>query len=417
MGILQKVNRSFQGDSKIWVIYLIFSFISMVEVFSATSALTYKAGSHWSPLLAHASKIFLGFVLLWVTHRFSAKLMRVMKLGLPVAWGLLIVAFFSSATNDAHRWISILGIPVQPSEIAKLMLIILVANILNKAQEEKGAAPWAFKYILIVTGITCALIVTENLTTCILIGATVFMMMILGRVPWKQLLKLTAVMVGGVVLGLILLKNIPVEKVKGTPIERAITWSNRITAHSEPRPENPADYVITDKNFQRTHGYFAIANSKGIGVLPGNSVERDRLPQAYSDMIFAIIIEETGLLGALIVIALYIYLLMRIWKIVHYSDNYFLNYTIMGIGIMMCLQALINMFVSVGLMPITGQPLPLISRGGTSMLITSVAIGLILGVSKYAEACKEALENPEDMDETANELVEEMNVAIAEENK
>ncbi len=412
MSLAQKLKNSFQGDGIIWIIYIAFCIISVIEIFSATSSLTYKAGSHWSPLLAHTAKMIVSFALLWVTHRMTARYLTLGTLGLPFSWILLGVVFLMNPTNSAHRWINIFGIQFQPSELAKLMLIIMVARLLAMYQTENGATQKAFNWILICTGITCGLIVTENLTTCLLICTTIFIMMILGRVPWKHLLKLVGCVAAFGIAVVLTLKLLPPEKFKDTPLERMITWVNRIDNHGEERAKDPKEYVVTDDNFQRTHANIAIANSRGVGLGPGNSLERDRLPQAYSDMIFAIIIEETGLFGAGIVIALYIFLLMRIWRIAKACEWVFLSYTVMGIGIMISIQALINMAVSVGAMPITGQPLPMISRGGTSMMMTSVAIGIILSVSRYAEAYRTSKERPEELTATGAALIEEVDESI-----
>ena len=318
---------------------------------------------------------------------------------------LLIVWVTGNATNGASRWIGIMGFQFQPSEFAKGALVLATAQILSAMQTENGADKHALKYILLIWGAVVPLILVENFSTAALLSAVVFMMMIIGRVPGKQL---------GIILGLVVLfavfalsviwitgtdqselenKNALTEQVDKTNedtgknkkiLHRMDTWKSRINkflAHKEVPPSE----VDLDKDAQVAHANIAIATSNGYGKGPGNSVERDFLSQAFSDFIFAIIIEEMGIEGAIAVAFLYIILLFRTGKIARRCENNFPALLAMGLALLLVTQALFNMCVAVGLAPVTGQPLPLISRGGTSTIINCVYIGVILSISRSAK--------------------------------
>ena len=286
--------------------------------------------------------------------------------------------------NGAARWLNFFGIQFQPSEIAKMAVIIVTAFILSKFQEEDGANPKAFKYIMWITGIVFVLIAPENGSTAALLAGVVFLMMLIGRVPWKQIGKL----VGTVGLALTLLVSVIViippsvyENVPGT--HRFSTWQSRIKGFFEDKGNIPAAKFDIDKDAQVAHANIAIATSNVIGKMPGNSVQRDFLSQAFSDFIFAIVIEELGLLGGAFIVMLYLWLLIRAGRIAKRSDKHFPAFLVMGIALLLVSQAMLNMMVAVGLFPVTGQPLPLISKGGTSTLINCAYIGMILSVSRY----------------------------------
>ena len=265
-----------------------------------------------------------------------------------------------------------------------MAVIIVTAFILSKFQEEDNANPKAFKYIMWITGIVFILIAPENGSTAALLFGVVFLMMVIGRVPWKQLAKLMGI--AGVMVaffvGIVMI--MPTHKLNKVPMmHRVETWQNRIKGFFEDKEAVPAAKYDIDKDAQIAHANIAIASSNIIGKMPGNSVQRDFLSQAFSDFIFAIIIEELGLLGGAFVVILYIWLLMRAGKIARRSEKSFPAFLVMGIALLLVSQAMLNMMVAVGLFPVTGQPLPLISKGGTSTLINCAYIGMILSVSRY----------------------------------
>ncbi len=393
------LKNLFKGDKVIWIIFLFLCVISIIEVFSAASTLTYKSGDHWAPITQHSVILMVGVAVVILLHNIPYKWYQVFPLFLlPVS--VLLLAFVTvmgvvtgDRVNGAARWMTFFGIQFQPSELAKMAVIIAVSFILSKKQTEQGANPNAFKYILIITGLVCCLIAPENLSTAMLLFGVVVLMMIIGRVAWKKMLKLfgvialVGVFIGGVALAIPADTEIPF-------LHRMSTWKNRIVNFTEDE-EVPAAKFDIDKDGQIAHARIAIASSGVIGKAPGNSVQRDFLSQAFSDFIFAIIVEELGLIGGAFVVILYIWLLVRAGRIAQKCNRTFPAFLVMGIALMLVSQALLNMMVAVGLFPVTGQPLPLISKGGTSTLINCAYIGMILSVSRYTQRLEEEKEAEE----------------------
>lgn len=387
----------FKGDKVIWIIFLCLCLISIVEVFSAASTLTYKSGDHWEPITQHSIILMVGAVVVVLMHNIPYKWYQVFPVFLlPVSMALLaFVTLMGVITGDrvngAARWMTFMGIQFQPSEVAKMAVIIAVSFILSKKQDDEGANPKAFKYILIITGLICMLIAPENLSTAMLLFGVVVMMMFIGRVAFKKLALLLGSLATVGCLGVLLLLAIP--KDSDIPfLHRFDTWKSRIT-HFTDKEEIPAAKFNIDKDAQIAHARIAIATSNGIGKGPGNSVQRDFLSQAFSDFIFAIIVEELGLAGGIFVVFLYICLLIRVGRIAKRCERTFPAFLVMGIGLMLVSQAVLNMMVAVGLFPVTGQPLPLISKGGTSTLINCAYIGMILSVSRYTQRLEEEQES------------------------
>ena len=384
------IKDLFKGDKVIWIIFLFLCLISVVEVFSAASTLTYKSGDHWGPITQHSIILMAGAFIVVLVHNIPCKFFSVLPFFLlPISCILLIFVMgmgiiSGDRVNGAARWMTFFGIQFQPSELAKMAVIIVTACILSKFQEEDGANPKAFKYIMWITGIVFILIAPENGSTAALLAGVVFLMMLIGRVPWKQIGRL----VGIVGLSLTLLVSVIViippsvyENVPGT--HRFSTWQSRIKGFFEDKGAIPAAKFDIDKDAQVAHANIAIATSNIIGKMPGNSVQRDFLSQAFSDFIFAIVIEELGLLGGGFIVMLYLWLLIRAGRIAKRCDKHFPAFLVMGIALLLVSQAMLNMMVAVGLFPVTGQPLPLISKGGTSTLINCAYIGMILSVSRY----------------------------------
>ena len=383
------LNRVFHGDKVVWVVFMLLLLISVVEVFSAASMLTYKSGgNYWWPIRQHSTYLFLGFVVVYIAHLIPYRFYKTLPLVLvPASICMLIWVLVKGVdVNDAARWMKVAGFTIQPSEFAKVGVVMGTAVILSRMQTEDGATPQAMKWILWMTVIVCGLIAPENLSTAVLLFGVVFLMMYVGRIPMRQLGKLVLVLGAAVALFLSVLLFVPSKTLGNIPgLNRLTTWQARIQRFGDSEAVPAAQFRITDENFQETHATMAIASSNIIGRGPGNSVERDYLPQAYSDFIFAIIIEELGLLGGAFVVLLYIILLIRAAKIAQKSRGYFPAFLVMGCALMLVAQAMLNMMVAVGLFPVTGQPLPLISRGGTSTLINCCYIGMILSVSYHTE--------------------------------
>ncbi|MCZ2663680.1 FtsW/RodA/SpoVE family cell cycle protein [Bacteroides fragilis] len=392
------LKNIFKGDKVIWIIFLCLCLISIIEVFSAASTLTYKSGDHWGPITQHSIILMIGAIVVVLMHNIPYKWFQVFPVFLyPIS--VVLLAFVTlmgvitgDRVNGAARWMSFMGLQFQPSELAKMAVIIAVSFILSKKQDDEGANPKTFKYIMILTGLVCMLIAPENLSTAMLLFGVVVLMMFIGRVAFKKL----AMLLGGLALagclGVIFLLAIP----KDTDIpflHRFDTWKSRITNFTE-KEEVPAAKFDIDKDAQIAHARIAIATSNVIGKAPGNSIQRDFLSQAFSDFIFAIIIEELGLVGGAFVVILYIWLLVRTGRIAQKCERTFPAFLVMGIALMLVSQAILNMMVAVGLFPVTGQPLPLISKGGTSTLINCAYIGMILSVSRYTAYLEEKKDNP-----------------------
>ena len=404
------IKDLFKGDKVIWIIFLFLCLISIVEVFSAASTLTYKSGDHWGPITQHSVILMVGAVIVVLVHNIPCKYFSVIPFFLlPLSCILLLFVMgmgiiTGDRVNGAARWMTFFGIQFQPSELAKMAVIIVTAFILSKFQEEDGANPKAFKYIMWIIGIVFLLIAPENGSTAALLAGVVFLLMFIGRVPWKQIGKLVGTV--GVVLTLLVSTIVIIppsvyENVPGT--HRFSTWQSRIKGFFEDKGAIPAAKFDIDKDAQVAHANIAIATSHIVGKMPGNSVQRDFLSQAFSDFIFAIVIEELGLLGGAFIVMLYLWLLIRAGRIAKRSDKHFPAFLVMGIALLLVSQAMLNMMVAVGLFPVTGQPLPLISKGGTSTLINCAYIGMILSVSRYV-AEKEALREQKEQEANNEKL-------------
>jgi len=390
------VKNIFKGDKVIWIIFLCLCLISIIEVFSAASTLTYKSGDHWGPITQHSVILMVGVVVVVFMHNIPYKWFQVFPVFLiPLSLVLLaLVTLMGVLTGDrvngAARWMTFFGVQFQPSELAKMAVIIAVSFILSKKQDDEGANPKAFKYIMYITGAICILIAPENLSTAMLLFGVVFLMMFIGRVAMKKLLSLIGILALGVGLMVAVVFVVP-ENSELPFLHRLSTWKSRITNFTS-KEEVPAAKFDIDKDAQIAHARIAIATSNVVGKAPGNSVQRDFLSQAFSDFIYAIIVEELGLLGGGFVTMLYIWLLIRAGRIAKKCERTFPAFLVMGIALMLVSQALLNMMVAVGLFPVTGQPLPLISKGGTSTLINCAYIGMILSVSRYTAKLDEEKE-------------------------
>lgn len=377
--------------------------ISIVEVYSASSELTYKKGNYLSPIIYHCAILAAGLFVMVITLNIKCKYFKLFTpFLLFLALTTLIIVFLTGhSTNGAQRWISVFGMQFQPSEIAKGAMILAEAQILSAMQTDNGADKRAFKYILIVAGFMVLPIAVENLSTAVLLCMVIIMMMIIGRVPKLQIGKLMGIIMIMVALVFAIIMIFGTDKSKETPktnleeqvvqnkksstiekiFHRADTWKSRINKFMSDKEVAPEDYDL-DKDAQVAHSNIAIASSNIVGKGPGNSVERDFLSQAFSDFIYAIIIEEMGIEGAIIVAFLYVVLLFRTGRIANRCENNFPAFLAMGLALMLVTQAIFNMLVAVGLAPVTGQPLPLVSKGGTSTIINCAYIGVILSISR-----------------------------------
>lgn len=405
----KRIGNIFKGDKVIWMVFFFLCMISIVEVFSASSNLTYKSQNYIGPIAFHTVTIIIGAIVAVVTLNVPCRYFKLMTPFLLVISGftLLWVLIGGESINGANRVISLPGgITFQPSEIAKGTMVLITAQILSAMQREEGADKKAFKYILWIVVPTLALIGIENLSTAALLFAVIFLMMFIGRVPMIQMGKLVgacAVLVAVFLTLVLTLGSIgesqesseqtteavsgetDTKVIKGGGVfHRFVTWRNRIVKHLDKKDISPDKYDL-DKDAQVAHANIAIVSSNIIGKGPGQSVERDFLSQAFSDFIFAIVIEELGIIGASFVVLLYIVLLYRTARIASRCENNFPAFLVMGLALLLVVQAVFNMLVAVGIAPVTGQPLPLISKGGTSTIINCAYIGAILSVSRSAK--------------------------------
>lgn len=414
------IGNLFKGDKGIWMVFFFLCIVSIVEVYSASTMLTYKGGSYITPILKHIFLLGLGLTAMVVTANINCgyfKFMTPFILGGAILL-LLVVLAIGTATNGAQRWINIGPIQFQPSELAKGALILSTAQILSSLQTENGADPRAFRYILGVCGCIIPFIMVENLSTAALLCAVILMMMFIGRVPMRQIGKLlgAVVILGAFMLSMIMMFGHVEEKQKtdkqnlteqvqteskekkekgaiGKVFHRFDTWKGRIDKFLDSKELTPKD-VDLDEDAQESYAKVAIATSNVVGKGPGNSDQCDFISQAFSDFIYAIIIEEMGIEGAFGVAMLYIILLFRTGRIANRCETSFPAFLAMGLALLLVTQALFNMMVAVGMVPVTGQPLPLISRGGTSTITNCIYIGVILSISRSAKRKQELVVEP-----------------------
>ncbi len=362
--IKEWADKNLQGDRVIWAVVFALSLISILVVYSSIGTLAYKrTASTESYLLKHTLMVFLGLGAMWVAHKIDYRYYsKISRLALWVSVPLLIYTFTNGTTiNEAARWITlpIINTSFQPSDFASLALIINLASMLSKKQQNIDDVKEALIPMLIWCGVICGLIALTNLSTAMLLFATCMLVMFIGRVPVKYLAMLVLV---GLLAGAVALKF-------GT---RGATALSRITAFANG----------TELPFQAKHGRIAVATGGVFGKGPGNSDQRNILPHPYSDFVYAIVIEEYGMIGGVIVLALYLVLLHRGMKAAYNSERAFGGLLSAGLSFDLVCQAMVNMGVVVGLGPITGQPLPLISMGGTAMVFTGLSVGIILSVSR-----------------------------------
>ena len=400
-------GRLFKGDRAIWYIFFILSIVSIIEVFSASSRDTYDT-NYWASITKHTIFVIAGVFMVWFMHNMKLEWIKGMSKFMYIC-GIILLLYGvlggGASINQSGRWVNIAGIQFQHFEVVKLGVVMLLSLILAKAQGENGtrlswSSAWGMFYLrpknenrpgdytlltsLIIVIIPCAFIITENLSTVVIILLVVFLMMLIGRVNWKHMLLVFSTGIAAMILGVGLLLNLPEDiKHQGTLGSKLITWKHRLQDISESKaPERPEDVKISGEE-QRVYSKIAIAEGGVFGRGPGNSVRRDYIPHANNDFIYAIILEELGLIGGIATIILYLTLLYRCGMIAKECDDPYACFLILGIGILITVQALIHMSISVGDF-ITGQPLPLISQGGTSFLINCMYIGIILSVSRYA---------------------------------
>lgn len=379
---MQWVINKLKGDKVIWLIVLVLSIYSVLVVYSSIGTLAYKyqSGNTEYYLFKHFSIMILGFLLMYAAHNFHYKYYsRVAVLLLYLSFPLLFITLFMGTNlNEATRWLTlpIINLTFQTSDLAKLALIMYTARILSKRQDEIKSFRRGFLPIILPTIGICLLIVPANLSTASLLFFNVVVLMFIGRISLKHLGTLIGVGVLGLALMITLLFTLPENMMVG----RMATWKARLESFTSKTGEVP---------YQVQQAKIAIAKGGIVRLNPGGSVQRNYLPHPYSDFIYAIIIEEYGLAGGAIIVLLYIVLLHRSIKIVAKSPGAFGALLAFGLSLSLVLQAMINMAVTVNILPVTGLALPMISMGGSSLWFNSIAIGIILSVSRNIEESKQ----------------------------
>jgi len=365
-------KKYFKGDPVIWIVILLLSIFSLLAVYSSTGSLAYRfqGGNTSYYILKHATILAMGIVITYVTHLIPYKYFsRIAQVLLVLAIPLLMVTLIFGVTrNQASRWLSVpgLGLTFQTSDIAKLAIVMYIARILAKKQENIKDFKTAFKPIVIPLLLICLLVLPANLSTSMLIFATAFILMFIGRINLKHLFGLVGVII--LLLGAFIAVALSYDW-QG----RIGTWKNRIESYTSSEEGD---------SYQVSQAKIAIVSGGLVKLRPGKSIQRNFLPHPYSDFIYAIIIEEYGLAGGVVVLVLYLWLLFRSAVLVKKSSRTFPAFLAIGLAVMITFQAIINMAVVVNLLPVTGQPLPMISMGGSSLLFTCVALGIIQSVSR-----------------------------------
>ncbi len=372
---MSALTRRIKGDKVIWAVVILLSVVSLLAVYSSTGTLAYKykSGNTEYYMIKHFMILIFGFGLMWAAHLVKyTYYSRIFQIALYIAVPLLVLTLFIGLNlNEAKRVLPLpFNLSFQTSDLAKLTLIMYLARLLSKKQEEIKSFKSAFVPLLLPVLIVCGLILPANFSTAALLFVTCLVLMFIGRVNMTYILSLIGIGIVALGIFILILYNMPGEK-QG----RLWTWKNRI--------EN---FVSSDQNsesnYQVEQSKIAIASGGIIGKGPGNSTQRNFLPHPYNDFIFAIIAEEYGLVGASFVVLFYLIIFFRAVTIVSKTPKNFGAFLTFGVSFNLVFQALINMAVAVNLLPVTGQPLPLVSMGGTSIWFTSLSIGIILSVSK-----------------------------------
>ena len=375
MSLGNRIAAELRGDRTIWMIIAVLSLFSLLAVYSASGweAWRTRGGNTTVMFVSHLMRLAFGLFIVYMCHLLHYRqYQRVAPVLILATVPLLVFTlFFGQNINDANRWLNIAGFSFQPSEFAKIALIIYIARELTPKQEYTTSSKDAFLPTIMPVLIICGLIAPANLSTAAILFVTCILLMFIGRVSWKYIFLLG--LLGLVVFaGLIAIGQLYPD----AGIIRVDTWISRVQEflHSE------------DGGFQVQQAKIAIAKGGIIGEGPGNSIIRNFLPYAHADFIYAIICEEYGLFGGTVVLVLYVMLFLRNVKLVTKSPKAFGAFLAIGLSLMLTVQALANIAVNVNLVPATGLTLPLISMGGTSMLFTCVSLGMILSVSKYIES-------------------------------
>ena len=355
-----------KGDKTIWIIVFALSIFSIMVVYSTAG---------WSDLSSHIVKLTIGLISMYVVHLIPFKYFsKLGQLGYFLSIVLLLMVLVIGVTiNGASRWVSIAGLQFQPSDIAKLTVILYMARQISIKRNKFNRAKEFILYILSHLMLVCILILPNNFSTSALVFVNGLVLMLIGKIKINFIFKV----IGVSFLSVLLIYGAAKFTSFGTEIiPRSATWVSRIDSYLLNN-----DNELMDKDYQQTQALVAIQNGSFFGVGPGKSTQRSILPYSASDFIFAIILEEYGLLGGISAILFYLILFFRAIKISFKTESIFGGLIVIGLMFSLVFQAFINMLVSVEVIPVTGQTLPLISMGGTSLVFTFISIGIVLSVS------------------------------------
>lgn len=391
-----------KGDKVIWAFVCLLALFSFMPVFSASSNLAYMrhgSGNALTYLLKHGAQVFVGFFILYKVHKVPYHYFRtISKFLLPVVWLLLLYTLLKGTVIDganASRWIQIpfIGITFQTSTLASIVLYVFVARYLSKTRETPISFQNSIWELWTPVFITLILILPANLSTAALIFSMVVMLVFIGKYPLKYIGIILSAGVLGLLFFILVAKAFP-----GAFPNRVDTWMSRIDSYTSDKPD--------EDDYQIEKAKIAIASGGIYGLGPGKSVQKNFLPQSSSDFIYAIIVEEYGLFGGLLVLSLYLLLLFRFIVAAHKATTLFGKLVVIGLGFPIIFQALTNMAVAVELFPVTGQTLPLISSGGSSIWMTCIALGIILSVTKKEEEIAEEQAEKQKREEALQKLID-----------
>lgn len=378
---MSNVFKYLQGDRLIWLVVFLLIGFSILGIYSSTSTLAFRlqGGNTEYYVMKQFFYLAIGFGLMFVTHlvdyRYYSRIAQILWLiSVPL---LVYTMFFGTRLNDANRWITIpfIGLTFQTSDLAKLALIMYLARQLSLKQDNIDDFKGSFLPILIPTLLTALLIVRDNLSTALIVVFTATFVMFIGRVSLKYIALFASSSILALVLFFVVIFLLPESMLEA----RTLTWKHRIENFGN------ASQTVKDSDYQVLQSKIAIAKGGLVNLNAGGSDQKNFLPHPYSDFIYAIIIEEYGLLGGGVIVLLYLFFLYRCVRIVLKAPKAFGAFLAAGLGIALVIQAMINMAVVVNLVPVTGVTLPLVSMGGSSAIFTSIAFGIILSVSRNVE--------------------------------
>lgn len=418
MGDKKSFFLNVRGDKVIWIIVLLLCFISIIAVYSSSSALAYKEGKSTVYFLLRQMRfVIYGITALFICYKIPLGWYRMLSYPALFLSIVLLVAtlFFGNKLNEANRWITLFGISFQPAEFAKIAVILYLAKVMEDRTLETFKE--FFRFVIVPVSIVLVIILNGSISTGLLLGGVCALMLIIVGIKWKHLFKTS--LIGIAAIGLIVLLNLSFgifPRVQ-TAFSRIKSFSTEQVIESNSTPLERQK--ILDKTFQANMAEIAIVSAGVLGKGPGNSTQRDVLPHPYSDFIYAIIIEEWGLLGGFVILMLYIFFFTRSVMLAKACTTNFTFVLVIGLALLITSQAMLHICVNVGLLPVTGHTLPLVSLGGTSLIIMSGAFGVILSVSRTIEIVKikSSREIEEATQEEGNSLLGEVTLEANQQEK